>query len=127
MNIETMHGCNARCLMCSVDSWERERGMMPAEVFETVVDQIGDFKEHLKSVALFLDGEPLIDRYLEDRIALCKSKGIPNVGFTTNGSLFNPDRINNILEAGPDWIVVSVPIRLTPIPTTCRMLPLSRI
>ncbi len=108
MNIETVLGCNARCTMCSVGSWQRKHGMMDPEIFDTIVDQMTDFKDALKSVALFLDGEPLIDRFLEDRIAQCKSNDIPQVGFTTNGALFNPDRIKRILDAEPDWIVFSL-------------------
>ena len=108
MNIETVLGCNARCIMCSVGTWERKHGMMDPEIFTTIVDQMADFKDHLKSVALFLDGEPLIDKFLEDRIGECRSKDIPQVGFTTNGSLFNPNRIKSILDAEPDWIVFSI-------------------
>jgi wyosine [tRNA(Phe)-imidazoG37] synthetase (radical SAM superfamily) len=81
---------------------------MTEPVFETILEQMNDFKSNLKSVALFLDGEPLIDRFLEHRITRCKSKDIPHLGFTTNGSLFNPERIQNILDAEPDWIVFSL-------------------
>ena len=108
MNIETVLGCNARCIMCTVESWSRKHGMMPEAVFETILEQMGDFKENLRSVALFLDGEPLVDRFLEHRIIRCKSADIPQVGFTTNGSLFNPNRTHDILEAEPDWIVFSL-------------------
>ena len=108
MNIETVLGCNARCTMCSIGSWERKHGMMAPEIFDTIVDQMTDFKDSLKSVALFLDGEPLIDLFLEDRIALCKSNDIPQIGFTTNGALFNPKRIRSVLEAEPAWMVFSL-------------------
>jgi sulfatase maturation enzyme AslB (radical SAM superfamily) len=108
MNIETVLGCNARCIMCSIGTWEREHGMMDPDVFAEIVEQMKDFKDNLKSVALFLDGEPLIDKHLETRIAHAKRSGIPNIGFTSNGSLFSLERTRAILEAEPDWIVFSL-------------------
>jgi MoaA/NifB/PqqE/SkfB family radical SAM enzyme len=93
--------------MCSVKEWTRPHGAMSDETFDIALSQLCDFKDHLKSVALFLDGEPLLDLKLEDRIASCKSAGIPEVGFTSNGFLMSDKRARRILEAAPDWVVYS--------------------
>lgn len=108
LSIETFLGCNARCTMCSVSEWKRKHGQMDMDLFNNIIDQVKDFKEEIFQFALFLDGEPLLDDKLHERIDISKKNYIKNVGFTTNGFLFNKnDRIKNILESNPDWIVVS--------------------
>jgi radical SAM protein with 4Fe4S-binding SPASM domain len=99
VSIETVLGCNARCVMCSVHEWVRPHGMMTDAVFELALSQLSDLKNDLNYVGLFLDGEPLIDRFLEHRIARCKAVGLRNVGFTSNASLLSEDRAQTILES----------------------------
>ncbi len=107
ISIETFRGCNARCIMCPVEQWAPPYGPMKDEVFSCLVRQMSEFKDKLKSVALFGNGEPLLDKKLEKRIVECKQAGIANVGFTSNGSLLTETRAAGIIEALPDWIVIS--------------------
>jgi sulfatase maturation enzyme AslB (radical SAM superfamily) len=80
---------------------------MAQSVFTTIVEQLAEFKDGLKYVGLFGNGEPLLDKSLEKRIAQCKELGLENVGFTTNASLMTEERAANLISAEPDWIVVS--------------------
>jgi radical SAM protein with 4Fe4S-binding SPASM domain len=107
-SIETFLGCNARCIMCSVNEWSRDHGVMEMKLYDNIIEQVRSFKNEVYQFALFLDGEPLLDNYLHTRIEKAKIANIPNVGFTTNAFLFNKDdKIKKILNSNPDWIVVS--------------------
>jgi len=105
--IETVLGCNARCVMCPVNDWKRPHGIMPDEVFNTAISQVSDFKDRVTSVSLFLDGEPLLDPHIAERVYACKSSGLKNVGITTNGFLLSKQRAVSLLDASIDWIVIS--------------------
>ena len=108
ISIETFHGCNARCTFCHVNDWERKAGEMKDEIFEKIIFQIKPWaKKYVKQTSLMLNGEPLYDKKLEKRIQFCKEAGIPNVGFTTNAALFNEKRIESVVNANPDYIVLS--------------------
>lgn len=108
LQVETFLGCNARCTMCTIHDWARPHGGMADEVFTRIVEQAAEFSGKLKVVSLYMDGEPLMDRDLEDRIARCKAAGLPNVGFSTNASLLRPDRGRRLMEAGLDWVTISL-------------------
>ena len=106
--IETYHGCNARCAFCPASLWSRPKGAMPDEIFETIIEQLKDWApKNVNQVALMMNGEPLLDSNLEDRLARCKAEQMPNVGFTTNGSLMDTKRASNIIDVSPDYVVFS--------------------
>ena len=109
VSIETVHGCNARCVFCHVNLWTRPKGIMTDKVFETIVEQLIDWApRHVKQTALMLNGEPLLDPNIAKRLALCKAQGLPNVGTTSNGYLMNEERAEGIIDAAPDYIVFSL-------------------
>ena len=108
INIETIHGCNARCTFCHVNLWERPKGHMENKVFFTIIDQLKDWApDHLKQTSLILNGEPLLDPKIADRIYECKNAKLPNVGITTNGYLMNEMWAEKIIKSNPDYIVFS--------------------
>ena len=53
-------------------------------------------------------GEAFVDKQLPAKIAYAKSKGIPEVGVITNGSLLGPDVARAVIEAGLDAINISL-------------------
>jgi radical SAM protein with 4Fe4S-binding SPASM domain len=53
-------------------------------------------------------GEPLLDKQLPDRIALCKRLGIPRVKIFTNGDLLRGDMAKRLLECMVDEIKISI-------------------
>lgn len=105
--IETFHGCNASCSMCSVNDWERPKGEMPDDVFKAVIDQAQPFLTTLQAVSLIMDGEALMGKKVAQRIRQGKDGGLPNIGFATNASLLTADKGTEILDAGIDWISFS--------------------
>jgi len=81
---------------------------MTDDVFNAILKQLdGWAQDHVKQTALQLNGEPLYDRKLEERIAACKAAKLPNVGFTTNVALLNEKRAKSIVQANPDYVVFS--------------------
>ena len=108
VQIETFHGCNARCPMCTSDKWERKSGMMSDAVFSRIIEEVIPIKKHLRVVSLFGDGEPLLDKRFAQRVELCKQNDLPNVGATSNASLLSEVKSRDILNAGMDWITFSI-------------------
>jgi pyruvate-formate lyase-activating enzyme len=108
VQLETVSGCNARCTMCSVHSWQRSKSAMSEALFEKLLNELAAHAGWIEQVALQLGGEPLLDRHLERRVAALKRAGIRSVAFTTNASLLTPQRSRSLLEAGVDTIDFSI-------------------
>lgn len=106
--VETVSLCNARCVMCPVDQWERSVRHMAPEVFDKILREMTPFGQWINQVALFLNGEPLIDKHLEERIRVLKDIGVKFVMFTCNASLMTEARAESILRAGIDGVDFSV-------------------
>ncbi len=106
--IETVNTCNARCPMCTIESWTRHSPVMDMGLFTKIADEIGEYAEQVRRVSLFKDGEPLLDKKLPLRIALLKESGVENVAIHTNVSLLDEKRGPALLEAGLDEITLSV-------------------
>ena len=107
IQIETFLGCNARCTYCTIGKWKREHGQMSAEIFSRVLEQLVPIRNDVQVISLYMDGEPLMDRDLESRIEMCKVRGLPHIGFATNGGLLTEERATRLLDAGLDWVSFS--------------------
>ncbi len=105
--IETVNACNAKCPMCTINDWERRDGLMSDELFAKIAVEIGQHPE-VQRVALYRDGEPLLDKKLGNRIATLKTLGVRKVGISTNVSLLNEKRGTEILRAGIDEVLLSI-------------------
>lgn len=105
--VETVNACNAKCPMCTINDWDRSAGLMSDELFAKIAVEIGAHPE-VERVALYRDGEPLIDKKLGDRIAALKTLGVRKVGISTNVSLLNEKRGSEILKAGIDEVLLSI-------------------
>lgn len=108
LQIETFHGCNARCTMCTINRWSRPKGQMNDILFHRISEQAVDLIPELKVVSLYMDGEPLLDKDIAARVAHCKRIGLPHVGFSSNGSLITESKAQSLLESGMDWIAISL-------------------
>jgi MoaA/NifB/PqqE/SkfB family radical SAM enzyme len=107
IQIETFLGCNARCTYCTIGKWKREHGQMSPEIFSRILEQLVPIRNDVEVISLYMDGEPLMDRDLENRIQMCKERGLPHIGFATNGGLLSEDRARKLLDAGLDWVSFS--------------------
>lgn len=107
--IETVFGCNARCGMCVIDNpTERPKGVMPMDLFTSIIDRLEPYKDHIQIFDLFGLGEPLLDPLLFDRVRYARAKGFRRLGFATNGHLLTPEKQTGVLESGIDTVIFSL-------------------
>jgi len=106
VQIEATNICNATCTFCPRDDMQRRQGIMDMALYRKIVDEcaalgIGHLRMHNY-------GEAFVDKQLPAKIAYAKSKGIPEVGVITNGSLLGPEVAKAVIEAGLDAINISL-------------------
>lgn len=108
LQIETVSLCNGKCVMCPVGEWNRSERIMDMELYRKIISDITPYTQWIERVTIQLDGEPLMDRYLEERIKLLKKTGIKTVAFSTNGSLLDERRGISVIHSGVDEVSFSV-------------------
>jgi radical SAM protein with 4Fe4S-binding SPASM domain len=106
--IETVNACNARCPMCTIAEWTRHTPTMKDDLFDKIAREILANAHFVKRVALFRDGEPLLDKKLARRVGTLIQGGVKEVNICTNVSLLTPERSAELLEAGLNDIVLSI-------------------
>lgn len=109
VDIEVSSLCNLKCPMCYTITDEfKEKvsaGFMSEKLFYKIIDEISG---NVYAVRLSLRGEPTLHPHLVDFIKYAKKKGIKEVSFLTNGSKLTDDFIRELIDAGIDWITVSI-------------------
>ena len=117
--IDPSNLCNFRCNFCPTGNkdllgeYGRPKGSMSYELFKKIILDISNFqknkKNKIKSLLLYKDGEPLVNKYLPDMISLAKEKKISDhIMVTTNASLLTEKNSLKILESNLDTLRVSV-------------------
>jgi radical SAM protein with 4Fe4S-binding SPASM domain len=82
---------------------------MDFEVFKKAINDLAEFNRPIKALKLFKDGEPLLNNNFAEMVAYAKSSGCINyIETTTNGSLLTPAKIDQIISAGLDRMVISI-------------------
>ncbi|MAG98653.1 MAG: hypothetical protein CMM08_18430 [Rhodospirillaceae bacterium] len=106
--IETVNGCNARCVMCGIDFESKSRPKMSWRLFSRICDEIGTWRDHVEKVMLYLNGEPLLDTRMAEKIAAMKAAGVGCVNISSNAQLLTPQTGERLIRAGLDQIYVTV-------------------
>lgn len=109
ITIETVDGCNARCIMCP-RSQEKGKSFcyMTDTVFDQIINQLKKYKDWIEMVIITGNGEPLLDRKMPERIHKLKEIGIKYVQFSTNAFLLTEEMIYKIYASGVDDIRFSI-------------------
>ena len=101
LELETTNICNSACVFCSYPYTKRKKGVMSMQMFQKVVEdyvQMGGGVVNLTPI----DGEPLIDPHLIERIEILKEhKETQQIMMTTNGIALNKysdQEIRRLLE-----------------------------
>lgn len=103
VQIEPTVHCNLACSMCDNPFLIRQAKYMTAEQFDEILDQIPS----LAKMSLVGVGEPLLNTDVFHMISSARNRGI-EIGLATNGTLFTDKLIKKLLEAGPNWVNISL-------------------
>jgi radical SAM protein with 4Fe4S-binding SPASM domain len=113
--VDPASACNFKCTFCPTGHRDmiaetgRFQGAMKFDLFQKIVDDLGDFDRSIKVLRLYKDGEPFLNKKLADMVAYAKKSGrVDFIDTTTNGTLITPERMGPILQAGIDKINISV-------------------
>lgn len=109
IQIETSSFCNAKCSFCPNSTLKRKKNFMSDKIFNLIIKRIKDEKLNIERFILHLNGEPLTDKKLPQRIKKLKQE-FPNseVRFTTNLCLGTQENLTEVINAGLDEITVSL-------------------
>ena len=107
--IEPIMGCNLRCPMCPVTDAPasmdgRTPTLMPLDLYTRIIEQISD---RPRSLLLTILGEPLLHPRILDFVTIAKSAG-HHVGLITNATKLTPQVSTALLDAGLDYMAVSI-------------------
>lgn len=113
--VDPSSACNFRCKFCptgerdEIGKTSRWTGMMGLDIFKKSVDDLAEFNTPIKTLKLYKDGEPLLNKKFAEMVAYAKSSGYANcIETTTNGSLLTPETTDQIINAGLDRVNISV-------------------
>ncbi len=106
LQIESAIACNLRCVMCpwrEITKNVENRGLMSQEIWQSIRPHLSD----IKSIDFTGGGEPLLQPKLAEWIAEANAAGC-ETGFLSNGLLLKKERLRRILDAGVDWLCISM-------------------
>lgn len=106
LHIELTNICNFSCEFCPDSKMKRKRGMMPKEVAESILNDIGRTKI-AKTILFHVMGEPLLHPDLIDIVSYASSRGIETC-ITTNGSRLDENLLEELIRAGIRKIIISL-------------------
>ena len=109
VDLELASICNLKCPMCYTitDKFKEKVNskFMDFELFKKIIDEISG---KVPALRLSLRGESTLHPKFIDCIKYAKSKGIKEISTLTNGSKLKLEYFKEIIEAGIDWITISV-------------------
>lgn len=106
LQVEVTAACNLRCRMCLVryrPPLDRAEGSLSFERFCAIVDALPE----LRTLTLQGLGEPLLAPDLVRMIAYAAARGV-RAGFNTNATLLTRRAAERLIDAGLDWLCVSL-------------------
>ena len=104
--VESAIACNLKCVMCpwrEIAKKATDRGIMTPEIWEAIRPHLSQ----VQSVDFTGGGEPLLQPRLAQWIAEAKAAGC-ETGFLSNGLLLTEEKLKEILDAGVNWICISM-------------------
>jgi len=106
LQVETAIACNLRCVMCpwrEIAENVENRGLMAPEIWQAIRTHLAQ----IQSIDFTGGGEPLLQPNLPQWIAEAHAAGC-ETGFLSNGLLLKKEKLQQILNAGVDWICISM-------------------
>ncbi len=113
--VDPSSACNFRCTFCPtghtdlVKASEYKRSVMHIELFKKLLQDLEAFSQPLKVMRMNKIGEPLLNKELPTMIALAKAGGrVQSIDLATNASMFSPELLTRLVDAGLDRLNVSL-------------------
>jgi MoaA/NifB/PqqE/SkfB family radical SAM enzyme len=89
--------------MCPWEHLHRSGRDMDLDLYKSLSKDFSSVEE----IDLTGSGEPLMNKNLDQMVRIAKDSGC-RVGFSTNGVLLSPNRFDELLDAGLDWVAFSI-------------------
>jgi radical SAM protein with 4Fe4S-binding SPASM domain len=109
VDLELSSRCNLNCPMCYTITEEFQskvnRKHMEFDLYKKIVDEIAG---KVFAIRLSLRGESTLNRHFIEAISYAKQKGIPEVSTLTHGKKLTGEYLRKVIEAGIDWITISI-------------------
>ncbi len=103
--IEPTNACNLHCPLCTAPPWmvERARKITSYEEGKLYIDNV---KSMTPNVLFYLAGEPLLNKDLFKIVRYAEDNGLKTM-FSTNATLFNRQRVQELLDSGLSRLIIS--------------------
>lgn len=114
VQIELASACNFKCAYCLHSSKKLstsgfKSGIMDYSLFTVIVDMLKKFPDKLEFISLQSRGESFLNKRLPDMIAYLKQANVTKeIAINTNASLLTPEVNKAIVDAGLDYIRISI-------------------
>lgn len=109
VDLELASVCNLRCPMCYTITPEFKEKvnvkLMDWSLYTRIIDEISG---KVNAIRLSLRGEAFLHKKFIECIKYAKHKGIKEVSSLTSGSKLSEDFTPKVIEAGIDWITISI-------------------
>lgn len=105
LQVESAMACNLKCVMCPWTTFRSTcgRGIMEQEVWEAIRPHLAE----IRSIDFTGGGEPLLQPRLVEWLGEAHAAGC-ETGLLTNGLLLTEERGRRLIQAGLDWLCVSI-------------------
>jgi MoaA/NifB/PqqE/SkfB family radical SAM enzyme len=106
LQVESAIACNLKCVMCpwrEVAKKAENRGIMTPDVWDAIRPHLA----RIQSVDFTGGGEPLLQPKLAEWISDATHAGC-ETGFLSNGLLLTGEKLKEFLDAGVNWICISM-------------------
>lgn len=109
VDLELSSVCNLKCPMCYTITDEFKEKVhakfMNFELYKKIIDEI---KDKVPAIRLSLRGESTLHPKFIEFIKYAKDSDIKEISTLTNGSKLELDYFKKIVDAGIDWITISI-------------------
>jgi radical SAM protein with 4Fe4S-binding SPASM domain len=113
--VDVASACNFKCSFCPTGNTKllksvgRKPTLMSLELFTKIITDLEKFPDPIATLALYKDGEPLLNKSLIQMIGAARKSGkVRNICLATNASLIDAEMAESLALSGLDFIKVAI-------------------